>query len=256
MKKKQDVVIDQEKKLTTIGLSPLEQIRELIGKGITPQDLKDFLGVQKDWEANEARKAFAAAFARAQENIGKVAKTKNNPQTRSNYADLNDVLTVAKPIYTKEGFSVIFYEGKRITEGTVLVSADVLHSAGHKENYNYEVPLDGVGLQGNANMTRIHGKASSVSYGRKNLMCMIWNIQTFDDDGNAAGVLVEYIDDKQKNQIIDLLADQNTDIKKFCDYMKIETLAVMPKAKFPQAMIAIENRKKAIEAKKAVGAEK
>lgn len=232
-----------------VGKSPIEQIRAMIGKGVTAQELKEFLAVQKEWEANEARKVFASAFARAQENIGKVLKTKVNPQTHSKYADLGDVIVSAKPIYTKEGFSVIFYETDKVVEGTVRVNADVLHSGGHKESYHYDVPLDGVGLKGNANMTEIHGKSSSVSYGRRYLMCMIWNIPTADDDRNAAGA-VQMIDDKQKSFILDSLAAMGYEKldhpkrKKFLSLMKVESVDAIPASQFNKAKMLIEAERK------------
>jgi hypothetical protein len=165
--------------------SPANLIKLAISGGADLEKLEKLLTLQERWEANEARKIFASSFAIAQENIAVVIKTKLNPQTHSKYADLGDIIESAKPIYTKRGFSVIFYEGDTSAPESIRICADVLHTAGHKETYRYDIPLDGVGIKGNANMTKIHAKASSVSYGRRYLMCMIWNIPTQDDDGNA-----------------------------------------------------------------------
>ncbi len=145
------------------------------------------LEFQERHDANKARKVFASDFAVAQSNIDAVVKTKVNPQTHSKYADLDGVIEVAKPVYTNQGFSIIYYEGETSLDGHMRLCADVLHKEGHKEKYHIDIPLDGVGIKGNANMTKIHGKASSISYGRRYLLCMIWNIPTQDDDGNAAG---------------------------------------------------------------------
>jgi hypothetical protein len=145
------------------------------------------LEFQERHEANEARKVFASDFATVQANIEAVVKTKINPQTKSKYAGLENVLEMSKPVYTEHGFSIIFYEGETKVAESIRVCADVLHKAGHKQTYHFDVPLDGKGIKGNANMTKIHGKASSVSYGRRYLLCMIWNIPTPDDDGNSAG---------------------------------------------------------------------
>jgi len=173
-------------KNTTVAVrAPQEIISEALAKGSNLETLKELLALQKDWEANEARKLFALSFAAVQAKISSVIKTKTNPQTHSKYADLNDILVSSKPVYTAEGFSVIFYEGDTTAPESVRICADVLHKAGHKETYHYDIPLDGKGIQGNANMTKIHGKSSSVSYARRYLMCMIWNIPTQDDDGDA-----------------------------------------------------------------------
>lgn len=193
MKKKPLVpeVINNRKLIAGVT-SPADIIRTAVAGKADLTQLKELLAIQKDWEANEAKKIFASAFAAAQEKIAVVLKTKTNPQTHSKYAALDDIIESAKPVYTKEGFAVIFYEGVTAVQESIRICADVLHKAGHKETYFYDVPLDGKGIQGNANMTKIHGKASSTSYGRRYLMCMIWNIPTQDDnDGNGATVKPE-----------------------------------------------------------------
>ena len=51
------------------------------------------------------------------------------------------------------------------------------------------MPADGKGAQGRDVMTRTHATGSAVSYGRRYLLLMIFNIAVGgeDDDGNAAG---------------------------------------------------------------------
>lgn len=187
MKKNKVLKVAEPGRITAQGNSPADMIRMAVAGNADLDKLEKLLFLQKDWEANEARKIFASSFATAQANIGAVLKTKMNPQTHSKYADLGDIIESAKPIYTKEGFAIIFYEGVTSVPESIRICADVLHKSGHRETYFYDVPLDGKGIQGNANMTKIHGKSSSTSYGRRYLMCMIWNIPTQDDnDGNGS----------------------------------------------------------------------
>jgi hypothetical protein len=134
--------------------------------------------------AGEAKKAFAADFTVAQAGIEAVVKGKWNPQTKSHYADLSSVIAMTKPVYTEANFSVTFYEGVTEVAGHIRVCADVLHADGHSKPYHYDVPLGGVGIAGKVNMTAIHAKATSVTYGQRYLMTMIWNIPTQDTDGN------------------------------------------------------------------------
>ena len=167
--------------------SPNEMIRLAIEGNADLEKLEKLLDLQERYERNEARKSFSSDFSVVQANIAAVVKTKNNPQTNSKYAGLDNVLESSKPVYTKQGFSIIFYEGKTDVAENVRVCADVLHKAGHKETYHLDVPLGGVGIKGVVNMTKIHAKATSVTYGRRYLLCMIWNIPTQDDDGNVDG---------------------------------------------------------------------
>ncbi len=238
LKPKQAVAL-REAKVTIINKTPIEIIQDAVfQKKGTIEDLKAMLAFQKDWEANEARKLFNAAFTKAQAEIQAVTKTKFNQQTQSKYADLSAVIESAKPVYTKYGFAVIFYESDTVTPEIVRIGVDVLHEKGHKESYHYDMPLDGVGIKGNANMTKIHGKSSSVAYGRRYLMCMIWNIPTQDDDGQKAGpaktekaLNSSMITDKDLHQLRDLMVDAEANEKAFLGLLKVARLEDLPKDK-------------------------
>ena len=171
------------------------------------------------FEANEARKAFAADFTLAQANIEAAIKTAVNPQTHSNYAKLDSIIEVSKPVYTEYGFSVIFSEGETDKPEHIRICADVLHKDGHEKPYYYDVPMGGTGIQGKVNMTKIHGKATSISYGQRYLLCMIWNIATKDIDGNQPTQKTEMprvkeVEQKALDKVFDGLCDSAPDGKR------------------------------------------
>ena len=224
------------------NISPAQLIIETVQKTGNVTDLKELLAIQKDWEANEARKIYAKSFSLAQSAIQSVAKNKFNPQTRSKYADLAGVIESAQPIYTKEGFSVTFNEGECQKENHMRTYAYVLHSSGHKETYYLDMPLDGTGIKGNPNMTAIHGKASTSMYSRRYLMCMIWNIPTSDEDGNTQ--VLPKITDAQLHQLRDLLIVKELNEKKLLEYLKIENLEDLQADQFTKALTAINVAKK------------
>lgn len=223
-------------------VSPAEMIKQAVTGGADLSKLEKLLELQERWEANEARKMFARSFATAQANIIPVIKKRLNTQTRSKYSELSDVIEAAQPIYTKEGFSVTFNESDSALPEHMRVSAQVIHNMGHKESYHLDVPLDGKGLQGNANMTKIHGKASSMSYGRRYLMCMIWNIPTKDNDGNT--MTAEKISDKKLHTLRDLLISKELSEAKLTEYLKIDKLEDLLEADYMKCLQAINAAKK------------
>ncbi|WP_230682076.1 hypothetical protein, partial [Streptococcus pneumoniae] len=75
------------------------------------------------------------------------------------------------------------------------------------------------------NMTKILAKASSTAYGRRYLMCMIWNIPTQDNDGN---VDVEIINEKQLGNLRDQLIALDKKEDMFCTYLGIDKLENLP----------------------------
>lgn len=203
------------------------------------EKLMDF---QERWEARQAKQAYVKAMVEVHKKMPTVRKSLDNDQTRSNYASLDEIIVKAKEVYTEEGFSITFYEGETSKENHIRICADVFHSIGHKEDYYYDVPLDGVGIKGNANMTKIHAKASSISYGRRYLMCMIWNIPTGDDDdGNAAGS--EFIDENQIKKITDIINAKNITIGPFLKMMKCEEIKTILKRDYKKASVALGLKK-------------
>ena len=225
-------------------ISTAQLIQEGIAKGIDLVALKEILKLREIDDAFKARKAFAKDFALAQANIEAVIKTRTNNQTHSKYAELGDVIESAKPAYTKEGFSMIFYEGDCPKENHVRIYVDILHCAGHMETKHYDVPMDGKGLRGNDNMTAIHGKASSISYGRRYLMCMIWNIPTSDNDGNTQ--VLPNITDKQLHTLRDLLIAKELPESGLIKVLKVDSLEELPEKRYMEAMGIISAKVKTV----------
>lgn len=223
------------------NITPMEMIMAAVSGQADLDKVEKLLALQERWEANEARKQFAKSFSTAQSNILPVIKKRLNQQTKSKYSELADVIEVSQPIYTDEGFSITFNEGVSPLPEHVRVLANVLHSAGHKETYHIDMPLDGVGIKGNANMTAIHGKKSAITYSRNTLMCMIWNIPTADDDGNKASS-VPLITNQQLSQLRDILAAKevaDANISKLMEYLKVESLEDLPANDFTKALLAV-----------------
>lgn len=219
-------------------LTPAQMIMQAVQGGADLEKMEKLLELHERWEASQAKKIYADSFSLAQTEIESVTKEKTNNQTHSKYATLEDIIESSKPVYTKHGFSVVFYEGETTKPDHVRICADVSHKAGHKETYYYDVPLDGKGIKGNANMTAIHAKASSTSYGRRYLMCMIWNIATDDDDGNKADT--ETIDEKQLHELVDMIITVSADEEKFCAYLGVEELKDLRKSDYQKALSALK----------------
>lgn len=224
---------------------PVELIEKALTAGADLEKLEKLLTLQIRWEENEAKKAYNRAMSAVSAKIPRVAKTLLNPQTHSKYAALDEIICTIKPIYTAEGLSVSFDEGETPLPDMVQIKAIVAHRLGHAETYHLNVPLDGKGIKGNVNMTPIHAKASSTKYAQRYLLCMIFNVPTGDpdDDGNAA-TPVEYISEEEAHRLVDKLIELEGDMAKFCDYLGIPSIPEMPKAKYQQALRALEAKQK------------
>lgn len=128
---------------------------------------------------------FNAAMARAQAEMLPVVRTAYNQQTKSKYALLENIVEQLSPIWTKHGFALSFDTGDCPTAGYYRVMCECTHAAGFSKNYKADLPADMTGIAGSVNKTGVHGFGSTVSYGRRYLTCMIFNIAVKNDDNDG-----------------------------------------------------------------------
>jgi len=190
---RQPAVIPQTETALTQQESFLSAIERLASNpAVDVEKIKQMVEIQEHLLDRNAKQAFNAAMTRTQNKIELVVAKSENKQTNSKYANLKQILIQTKPIYTTEGFSLMFYEGETAKESHKRVCVDIMHREGHTEKRYGDFAIQTTGIAGKAMMTQIHGEGSAFMYGRRYLTCMIFNIPTGeDDDGNAAGKAAE-----------------------------------------------------------------
>lgn len=138
-------------------------------------------------EARRAGQEFAEAMSHAQAEMPLVAKDRHNTQTNSDYATLDAINAAIVPIYTRHGLSLTFDTTDSPLADHVRVVCRVKHRGGHTETYTHDNPLDMTGIGGKVNKTATHGRGSAITYARRYLTLLIFNLRTgYDDDGNTS----------------------------------------------------------------------
>lgn len=203
--------------------------------------LERMLAMKERMDAAAAERAFNDAFAKCQREIPTVLRNKRNTQTNSNYADLAAIEAAVMPTVNAHGFSVRFFPTASPLEGHYGVDCVLSHDGGHSEKHHADVPSDGAGMKGTANKTATHAFGSTMSYGRRYLLCMIWNIATADNDGNS--------NDRQKtitsDQFVELqglIEASGADLPKFLLAYGAESLEEFPLAKLTHAKSMLEKK--------------
>lgn len=211
------------------------------------------LQMKERFDAEEARKQYAAAMVTAQAKMPSIVANKLNEQTRSKFAKLEKIIEAIRPVYTDAGFSLSFGEEVCPREGWFRTICHVNHAGGHSEVFYYDLPLDIEGAKGNRNKTDIHGKASMTTYAQRYLTKMIFNLAVGEDvDGNQPK---EPVSEEQAAEIKDLIADNDIDLGVFLAYLSrvgkvsIETVEQIPAIMYRDAIAAVNASKKKKEAK-------
>lgn len=190
--------------------------------------------------ARDAETAFNDAMAAVQLELTPIARDSNNPQTHSKYASYFAVDRAIRPIYTKHGFRLSFDTANDGPENHIRVVA-ILSRGGHSERYHYDSPIVTTGIQGKAMMTLTHAGASAVTYAKRYLAGMIFNLSTGEDaDGNA---VTNPISLEQVEELVALADEVGADKEAFCRYFKVGGFADISASDFPRAIAALNKKR-------------
>lgn len=178
--------------VVTATADPIFAIIERLSKdpAFDVEKMERLIKMHQSAKADNARAEFDQAMSLAQQEMMTIrAKSNSDKGKYASYAALDKAI---RPIYTSHGFSVSFDTDPGAPELTVRLVATVAHRSGHRERRQLDVPADGKGAKGGDVMTRTHAVASAVTYGKRYLSSMIWNLAVDkDDDGDGASSVAE-----------------------------------------------------------------
>jgi len=193
--------------------------------------------------SRNAEMAFNISMKATQEELPKILRNKTNDTTHSRYADLERVNEQIIPVYTKNGFSLSFGTADCPIKDYFRITCLVSHVAGHSRSYQADIPIDMAGLKGNVNKTPMHGFGSTMSYGRRYMTLLIFNITLTNDDNDGNGH-AETISPEQVADIKALLTEVNADQKAFMKWARIDSLDEILAKNYSEVIRTIEAKRK------------
>mgnify|MGYP003661969015 FL=1 len=127
-----------------------------------------------DWKSNKIDK-LAGSLAKAQSEMGGVAKGKTNPFYKSSYADINSCIEACMPALNKHGLSIS--QGNRFcnTSGYYITTM-LMHESGQWLKSEIRMPL--------TNKKDAQEIGSACTYGRRYGLTSMVGLAQVDDDGN------------------------------------------------------------------------
>lgn len=225
-------------------VTPLHLVDKAIEKGISPDQLGKLIELAETWRKSRAAESWAVAMNRVQAEAPVVVKDADNQQTKSRYARLESVNRLLIPVYARHGFSLCFGEEDCPKDGWTRILCDVTHKDGHSRRYHKDWPPEGLGIKGQPMMTQTHATGSTISYARRYLTCLIFNvtIANEDQDGNSppAGDITREQHDELR-LLLDVLADLGhpAELSRFCKIYGADALAKIPALNFDKAKDAL-----------------
>jgi hypothetical protein len=156
-------------------------------KNLTSDDvdkLQRMMTMQEELEKRQAATRYNEAMSLAQGEMTRISKDSANPITRSKYASLEALDEAIRPIYTRYGFSVSFNDETPDDRPDWLRLIAYVSCGSETRKFTKWIPVSTTGIRGQTAMTPTHASIASVTYGRRALLKMIWNLAEEDTDGN------------------------------------------------------------------------
>jgi hypothetical protein len=180
--------------------TPMSIVQYAISQGAGIDVIKELVALKNQEEDRASQKAFDEAMQKAQAKMRRIGVDATNPQTHSKYATYAKLDATIRPIYTENGLALSFDTGDSPNADTIRLLCYVSHP-GYTRTYKLDMPADGKGAKGGDVMTKTHATGAALTYGKRYLLNMIFNLAVgeTDDDGNVAEpmadqMFIEYLE--------------------------------------------------------------
>lgn len=227
------------------AVAPADLISKAIEGKADLDKLEKLLTLQERFQANEAKKAYNKAMALFKEKPPKIDKDKTVSfgvgKTSYNHASLANVTEKINTELSKYGLSASWNTKQN---GQIIVTCRITHELGHSEETSLSAPADTSGSK-----NAIQAIGSTITYLERYTLLALTGLATYDQDDDATGV-VEYINEKEKEALMNLAIETNTDKDKLLGHFKFSSIDEIPKSEYKKIMVALETKKLKMQDKK------
>lgn len=207
--------------------------------------VKTVLELRRSMKEEAAKEAFSRAMSACKAEMPQVTKNAVNSDNKAKYATLDQMGDAADAIIAKHGLWTNFHPSPCAREGFLKVVCVVGHTGGHERSFDAEIPIDATGFKGGLNKTATHAWKSTMTYGRRVLTEMIFDIKSRDDDdGNAAGGKApSFITDAQVEELESLIRETDAETTGMLTYVGARAIETMTPAQFEKARAGLLKKK-------------
>lgn len=175
--------------MQVVDPNPLAMLASALQQGHDVEKLGALMDLAERYEANQARKEYAAAMSKFQGTCPAIVQKDTATVTMSSggaysysYADLDTIMATIRPTLKKCGLSVT-YDTKIAEDGASITSyCHVMHKDGHVEVRTFQCPVDNL-----AKMNDSQKMGSANAYASRYNVCNALGLTSGEDDDGAAG---------------------------------------------------------------------
>jgi len=204
-------------------------------KNVDVAKMKELLAMARLEQDRAAEAEFNEAMRACSADMPPIAKDSWNQHTKSKWAKLEKISKAVDPIIHKHGFTLSYGMGTSPLNDHYRIICDVSHKGGHTRRYEADIGTDSKGPKGEGTKSLAQGSGSSISYGRRYLKCMIFDINIVGEDNDGQGASSEQITAKQAEALNDRIDEVGMNKAKFCAAFNIDGVAMLPANRLKEA---------------------
>ena len=229
-----------QESLPAVTESPAMMMIRAKEAGLDAGQMKEMLEVQKDWESNEALKAFNVAIAEFRSDPITVYKDKTNKQYDSSYVSIGNMVNTVSAELSKYGLSARWTFGS-LENNNITCTCILSHKLGHSESATVDGPPDESGKK-NALQARKSTRTYLKLESFESVTGMASVEANLDDDGNGADT-IERISESQIADLEALIDEVGADGAQFLKVCKVEKWEFLPADKLAGAINMLESKR-------------
>lgn len=241
--------MEEIEKTETNAIEPITMnslVSQAIGQGANHETLQGIMDFVERAEANVAKKEYVMAMSGFRSECPTIVKTEEvdystaKGQTNYKHANLAKALEQIHTILGKWELVPTWKTDNK--DNQIVVTCCVTHSLGHCESTSLAAPADQSGGK-----NAIQAIGSTVSYLQRYTLFSILGLATreMDNDGQLPP---KYISETDIGIVNDWLKHTNSDTKKFCKIIGVESIALIEQKNLKAAIDLLDDKAKKIAA--------
>lgn len=234
---------------TTEGKTMQTALIELASReDVDTNKLKELIELQERMEDKQAKKLFQSALAGFQKDcpiikrIKKVDfKAKSGNHTKYDYAPLDEIVHIIKPVLARYELSFTFDIANPIEKQSTIITT-IYHSSGYEKDFTYFFNP----LHDDTRMNQSQRAKSAVTYAKRAALENALGIVTAGEDDDAKRAIDTPVTSEQVDTINSLCNYTDTPPEALYKYLRIESISDLSQTEADNAIKSLKQKRKAL----------
>ena len=221
---------------------------------IDPAKIEHLMNLQLKMEDRQAEKAFFAAMAKFQGECPVIPRnkktdfaSKSGGSVKYDYAPLDQIVSIVKPILMRNGLSFSF-DVTPSAAGTTEIITTVSHAEGFKKDFKYT--YDSIHDDGRMNASQ--RRKSALTYAKRAALENALGLVTAGEDDDARRAIDDAASEEQIKKIESLLKSTESKESDLLNYLGLESLDMMSRFDANKAINALNQKRNIASQKKRI----